>query len=88
MLFYVGTKLSAALARGSLTWRYLLAGLMVYLSDSRLPPSVRETSYPQSHMILQLAAQRLITEDKGSSHAADTLLLSSHLHQTHLLFVF
>lgn len=64
----------------------LLAGLMVYLSDSRLLPSVRETSYPQSHMILQLAAQCLITEDKGSLDSVDTLLLSSHLHQTHLLF--
>lgn len=85
MLFHVVNELS--LARGSLTWRYLLAGLVVYLSDSRLLPSVRGASYPPSHMILQLAAQCLSTEDKGSSHS---LLIpyfcQFHFHQMQLLF--
>ena len=69
VLFYVVTKLLVKLAWGPLTWWYLHAGLMVYLSDCRLLPSVRGTSYPQSHMILQLATQSLITEDKGSSQS-------------------
>ncbi len=85
MHFYVVTKLSVMLARGSLTWRCLLAGLMVYLSDTRLLPSVRGTSHPQSHMILQLAAQCLITEDNGSS---DSLLIHYFCHLTSIKHIF
>lgn len=71
-----------------LTWPCLLAGRVVYSPDSGLPPSVRGTSSPRSHVILPLAAQCLITEDKSSPGiSADAPLLSSRLHQTLLLFL-
>lgn len=79
--------LSVMLAISFVLWRCPHAGLMVYLSDAGLLPSVTETLSPQSRMILQLSAQRLVTEDKSSSPSADPLCrhLSCSVHRCFLM---
>lgn len=87
VLFYVVTKLLVKLAWGPLTWWYLHAGLMVYLSDCRLLPSVRGTSYPSvpydpsiSNSAPHYWGQRQLAV------SADALLLSFYLPSNVTLF--
>lgn len=48
-----------------------------YLSDCEPPPSVRRTSRPQLSVILQLAAQHLVTADQTSSSSLPYAFMAS-----------